>query len=323
MTITSKGCDNRLAKRSSRLGKSAKTAKKSKKIRSGKFKRYLKRKDAKARFSTTSPPPFSILEETKYLSGPKGAMTRFNDKLAEKSQAAGTDPFVVVHYGDSHSRAGSFARTLRGRLSKGPYSPGYMSYQFPVGWNARLKKSSGWRRQNWLRNDIPPYGPLGIAFVATDADETLHVVLTDKNRPEGKTNLTVFYHRTDGHRRFRLEAGSRTLASISAGTKLDASKRGSPWIVRHGEYDQLAAVKVSVPADIKTLTLRTGEANEDDASIRILGFLIQYETAGIEWDVLAIGGTSIDSLMKRSDAAIEAYLAHRKPDMMLIWYGTN
>ena len=323
VTITSKGCDERLAKRPSRPDKSAKIAKRSKKKRSGKFKRYLKRKDAKARFLTTSPPPFSILKEIKYLSGPKPALSRLNEKITEKSQAAGSDPFVVVHYGDSHSRAGSFARTLRGRLSKGPYSPGYMSYQFPVGWNARLKKSSSWRRQNWLRNDIPPYGPLGIAFVATDADETLQVLLTDKDRPEGKTNITVFYHRADGHRRFRLEAGGRTLASIRAGMKLDSGKGGAPWLVRHGAYDQLAAVKVSVPADVKTLTLRTGEASEDEAPIRILGFLTQYETAGIEWDVLAIGGTSIDSVMKRSDEAIEAYLAHRKPDMMLIWYGTN
>ena len=69
--------------------------------------------------------------------------------------------------------------------------------------------------------------------------------------------------------------------------------------------------------------MRTHDSEDDTARLRVFGFLVQYEGAKLEWDVLAIGGTTIDSLMKRGDTAVEAYLSYRKPDLAMIWYGTN
>ena len=176
---------------------------------------------------------------------------------------------------------------------------------------------------NWLRNDIPPYGPLGIAFVAQAADETFKVMLSDSNRPRRPARVTLFYDYQETHRSFSLQVDDRINKRVGPRDKPGKSTDGKTFLVSAAHNQALAAVQVQVPETAKQVVLRTGDSEDDTAQLRIFGFLVQYDDAKIEWDVLAIGGTTIDSLMKRGDTAVEAYLSYRKPDLAMIWYGTN
>ena len=202
VTITNKASEE--ARKSRVKKKAPKQASKAAMVRteSRSRNRYMLASEARHRFRMSGDKPSQLIEELGPLSGPRGALHHFKRRLAQTANTGDEKPFTVVHYGDSHSQAGSFANALRQGLTPGPISPGYIHHKFPYSWNARTKKSTGWRRQNWLRNDIPPFGPLGIAFVTQASDETFKVILSDPNRPKGQTRVTLFYDYQPAHRAF-------------------------------------------------------------------------------------------------------------------------
>lgn len=323
VTITNKASEE--ARKSRVKKKAPKQASKAAMVRteSRSRNRYMLASEARHRFRMSGDKPSQLIEELGPLSGPRGALHHFKRRLAQTVNTGDEKPFTVVHYGDSHSQAGSFANALRQGLTPGPISPGYIHHKFPYSWNARTKKSTGWRRQNWLRNDIPPFGPLGIAFVTQASDETFKVILSDPNRPKGQTRVTLFYDYQPAHRAFSLEVGNRTVKRISPSDKPSTNPDGKTFLVSATHDPELAAAQVEVSETANEVVLRTHDSEDDTARLRVFGFLVQYEGAKLEWDVLAIGGTTIDSLMKRGDTAVEAYLGYRKPDLAMIWYGTN
>ncbi|MGC6415692.1 MAG: hypothetical protein ACON3Z_01100 [Bradymonadia bacterium] len=285
--------------------------------------RTLTEERAQNRFRLVGPKQDELIEEREYLSGPRGALAHLMVQLHGRLVDTERLPFVVVHYGDSHSQAGRFSDAMRTRLFDKANSPGYISHRFPYAWNASTTKSSGWRRQNWLRrDDIPPYGPLGIAFVAQDAGETIAVKLSDRKRPDGSTRITVFYDSTAEHRGFSLDADGVEKRVVKHGTVAGPESTDNPFLVEPDSDTTLAAVTLEVSRRTKTITLTT-DGGKEDAQLRVFGFLIQYEQAHAEWDVLAIAGTTIDSVMKRGDGSVEAYLAFRQPNLFVAWYGTN
>jgi len=89
--------------------------------------------------------------------------------------------------------------------------------------------------------------------------------------------------------------------------------------------EDLGRLTVTVPSAPGSLTLRVdcwGECGSDE-ELRVFGFVLRRPGAGVEWDVLAVGGTTMDNPRRRSDEDLERYLAFRKPDLLTVWYGTN
>lgn len=255
------------------------------------------------------------------LSGPVDAALEIWIRLNERASGLQPDPFVVTHYGDSHTQAGSLSNVMRRRLSASPVSPGFVTHQFPWSWNASVRRSRGWRRFNWLRDDMPPFGPMGIAFEAAKPNETLSLTLKTIAESLKDTRVTVLFDARDEHLPFEVLAGGQTLATVDGYRTKSVSRSEAEKVESSGH---LGAVELVLPPGARELTLKTlGRSNHKGRVLRVYGFVIRYAESMLEWDTLGVGGTVIDNLMERGDEAIEEYLALRKPQLMVVWYGTN
>ncbi|MBM4319464.1 MAG: hypothetical protein FJ125_05765 [Deltaproteobacteria bacterium] len=222
-------------------------------------------------------------------------------------------PLTVVHYGDSHSKASALADELRRGLSRsGRISPGYVTREHPMLWEAKVSSSPGWTRQNWLATrDTGSFGPLGIAYLTRKAGTTLTLELTGAVPLTG-IEVTAFYHRTPGHLPFQLASSGRTLARVK------------PPPRSAGAVPPLGATMVTLPSGARTLELTVLKgAQRGGQELRVFGFATRYPGADVEWDVLAVGGTTINHPLLRSDETLPLYLSQRRPDLLVVWFGTN
>jgi len=87
----------------------------------------------------------------------------------------------------------------------------------------------------------------------------------------------------------------------------------------------LGTLRVEIPAGVTNAELavdcRAGCSR--GGTLRIFGFLVELLEPAVGWDTMAVGGTTIDHPRRRGDEAIEAYLAQREPDLLVVWYGSN
>ena len=231
-------------------------------------------------------------------------------------------PLVVVHYGDSHSAAGALSDELRKQAAQGGViSPGFVAPAHPRGWDARVKRTGEWDRQNWLRTrDVGSFGPLGLAFIAKKAGARMELTLRGKVPEEG-IQVTAFYYNRPDHLPFALVSEGKELASVgSARSRRGVENTRAP----EARADTLGKSTVTLPAGARTLSLEvTFSSRRDGRSLRFFGFLVRYPGALVEWDTMAVGGTVITGPLKRADKTMEEYLKFRNPSLMVLWYGTN
>ena len=133
------------------------------------------------------------------LTGPAGALRRFKSALAAKRSGQRTEPVVVMQYGDSHTRASVFSRQLRSTFATGDFSPGYVQYGHPVGWNASVKKIGRWKRANWMYGPrSAPFGPLGVVYWSRTPNAELVMRLKDTVPPDVQVKVTVLFDMRPG-----------------------------------------------------------------------------------------------------------------------------
>ena len=231
-----------------------------------------------------------------------------------------SSPLVVVHYGDSHSAAGALADELRTQAAgSGVISPGFVAPAHPRGWNARVKKSKEWDRQNWLRtHDRGSFGPLGLAFIARRAGARMDLTLKGTVPDEG-IQVTAFYYDRSGHLPFSLTSEGKVLAQVGSARYTVENARAP-----EANADVLGRHTVTLPAGARSLSLEvTFSSRRDARTLRFFGFLVRYPNAVVEWDTMAVGGTVITGPLRRADKTMEEYLKLRQPSLMVLWYGTN
>lgn len=242
-----------------------------------------------------------------YFEAAPGVLTPFWRAIDLQSSR----PIVGVLFGDSHSANGAFAAELRRLMDGGrPQSEGFVTYGHPTVWDAKVTTVGRWRRDNWLHGrDQGPFGPMGIALSARDDGAELHLAWSQGDT--SSVEISVLY----------AERGSRLGFSLH----LPDGKVGARPPVRGRQIDDLGRFTVTVPSAPGSLTLRVEcrEACGGDEELRVFGFVLRRPGASVEWDVLAVGGTTMDNPRRRSDEDLERYLAFREPDLIAVWYGTN
>ena len=122
------------------------------------------------------------------LSIPPKALTQ----LANAFHPEANGPIVMIQYGDSHTEAGFFTKSFRNQIGKSQplfqtqvvpvFSPGFIQSQKPSPWHAKVEMNGQWQRQNFLYpQDLPPYGPMGIAFHTQSVNAKATVILKDEH----------------------------------------------------------------------------------------------------------------------------------------------
>ena len=163
---------------------------------------------------------------------------------------------------------------------------------------------------------------MGIAFETDQDGERLTLKVTDKARPEAGVTVSIIYDAAPNHRPFKVSTsgkepqliGPPTVTSTLSASPLESSSGATPLNYRE--------LKVNLSDGVYELSLET-QATDEVTNLRVFGFLVQYDEALLEWNSMGVGGTIINNMLKSQDGAVEAFVANRKPDLIVGWFGTN
>ncbi len=221
-------------------------------------------------------------------------------------------PFVVVHYGDSHSSIPAMPSTLRDLLAEGEKnSPGFVAPEHHTP-EANVGVRGGWKKHNWIYgNQKGPFGPLGVAWSIKRAEGQMNLRLKRGSTPQEGVKVTALYAKRPGHLPFELRAGDTVLRTVNT-------------VEDDGSELTLGTAQVELPPGQTRLQLRT-LPNQGDTRVglRFFGFLVQFAGAVVEYDAFGVVGARIRSPRGRSDVTLDNYMAFRDPDMVVMWYGSN
>ncbi|MEL6182396.1 MAG: hypothetical protein AAFS10_25795, partial [Myxococcota bacterium] len=212
--------------------------------------------------------PDAMLMSSGELTALPTELQSLSDRLDEVGQTDADRPLVVVHYGDSHTKAASLPRELRELFGSGPASPGYIApgHPMPGAWDASVSHSGAWTRHNWLYGrDTPSFGPMGLAYSTRAPGSRLRLKLKTQPAHGDRAKVTVLYQHTAGHLPFRLESEGTLLASI-------------PTVDSPVNDFELGLVEVELPPDAQTMEL-TVEGERSSGEFRFYGALVQYPDA--------------------------------------------
>jgi hypothetical protein len=259
-----------------------------------------------------------------FLSGTPSALARLHAALKPRTDRA----TVIVHYGDSHTQAAALPQQIRTMVAAGrPVAPGFLTHRHPINWDGVVKVTADWTQHNWLRRaSKPPFGPMGIAYETNRAGAELSLSLPQDILTQGPIKVTALYGRTPGHRPFSLVVKERTLRFIDftsehkIPTPDNAVPKGSST---PPPPSTLGMAEVLLPPGATELRLVTEPAIGRATPLYFFGFLIQTDTANVEYDVLGVGSTRPVHLAERGDDTVSAYIQHRQPDLVMTWFGSN
>ena len=238
----------------------------------------------------------------------ESSLAAFRAALLEKEKQG----VRVIQYGASHTRGGSFVRELRNLLAEWQTSPGWVGPRYPYNWDAYVDSYGEWRHEKWLNRDhAGPFGPTGVAFITSEPGASLEIELKGKNLPEEGIQLKVFYDGRTKHLPFTVQSDGTLLREVPSPESPDLETA-------------YKSQTITLPPGAKIARITVGQGlGEEGESLRLFGLSVSIPGSLMQWDALGVNGSRGKNLMERGDSAIEQYLQEEKPDMLVLWYGTN
>lgn len=239
------------------------------------------------------------------LSDPSHELDRFYEALQRTEMGKPGAVARIVHYGDSPTTADMITGDARKLLQMrfGDAGHGFCLLAKPWAWyehtGIRLD-ASGWivdpASQSKIRDGF--YGLGGVTFRGS-ADARTDITIKES----GHTRLEVSFLRQPHGGVFSVSADGRLLGSVNT------------------DYPAVAGgyADFTIPPDSKRFEVRV-------ISGEVRGFGITFEAPGpgIEYDSLGLNGAAISVLARTFDTEHWAeQLRHRRPDLVIINYGTN
>ncbi|HYX31105.1 MAG TPA: GDSL-type esterase/lipase family protein [Pyrinomonadaceae bacterium] len=234
------------------------------------------------------------------------ALAIFFEALSEVRSGRRIEPVRIMHFGDSHVAADILTGEIRQRLQN-EFGDGGAGYVVPANPMATRRRggvsgaTSGWQIEGiggrMERDNI--YGLAGINLITNRANERIWL--------ESQANhFEMFYVREPG--------GGSVDVTLDGATVLDAplSLAAHTTATEVFSFDSPAAVN-------HRLEIRTLKA----AKTRILGIVAERIAPGVSYDVLGINGARISRIMTWNAATFAAELGQRKPELIVLAYGTN
>lgn len=243
----------------------------------------------------------------------KGTFARLRALEQENKDA---ERLGIVQLGASHTSAHSFTDAVRGALSKrfGEGGRGFIAAGKP---SRRLEAArvsreliGEWQVQDALQPEAQPGEVWGLSGI----------------RAVGAPGATL---------RIRFCEGCATAKAPQARLALywlDAPGAGTLEVKVDGEPVP-PEEPAPAPATAPTVRIRsfpvTGPAHTLEVSnagggpITVLGASLDLEQPGVVYDSAGLPGSTAFTLSRHEPAALDAQLAARKPQLLVLWYGTN
>lgn len=261
------------------------------------------------------PPPAAAAAEpteTSSRNAPQSLeLPTFFGRLCELRAGSRKEHVRVVWLGDSHAAADIWTGVVRRRLQEryGNGGPGFLH----IGWKAKapirhegvtLATSAGWRLEpaDYSRNKRYDDGVLGLGgvrTVPTEAGARARIEVTDHALRGEPLRWTL---------NFRAIA-PRASASIGLGDgthqrlQVEGPLRGAPQQRSFRGTDQFE--------------IRGGRG------LQFFGVVAESEAPGVVLDTLGLNGARLATLLAWEETPWVADLARRKPDLVVLAYGTN
>jgi lysophospholipase L1-like esterase len=251
----------------------------------------------------TPPPPAPIMKSVRGLEN-GAALDKFFNKLATVKRRI--EPVRIMHFGDSHTAADILTAEIRKSFQRdfGDGGAGYMVPRNPMSTPRRgviSGASSGWAVDGIggrvEANGI--YGLAGIGLSTSQADERAWLE-TNCNHFE------VYYLRQPGGGTIDITLDGTSVLEQPISLASDAPL--PDYYTFDTPADRLHRIEVRTTTPGKT---------------RILGIVTEHIAPGVSYDVLGINGARAKRLISWNDTAFVDNIVQRKPDLIIVAYGTN
>jgi lysophospholipase L1-like esterase len=216
------------------------------------------------------------------------------------------EPVRIMHFGDSHTAADILTAEIRRSFQRdfGDGGAGYMVPRNPMSTPRRGVLSGA--TSGWVVDGIGGrveangiYGLAGIGLSTTQADERAWIEATCNH-------FEVYFLRQPGGGTIDILVDGMSVLEQPISLASDAPLP-----------DYFTA---PIPADrmhrIEVRTVTPGKT-------RILGIVTEHIAPGVSYDVLGINGARAKRLISWNDTAFVDNIVQRKPDLIIVAYGTN
>jgi lysophospholipase L1-like esterase len=219
----------------------------------------------------------------------------------------------IAFYGASHTADDMYTGPLRQRLQQrfGEAGPGFVALGKPWKWyrhaGIKIDVSKGFKVFR-IRARDPQEGVYGLAGFALDSGfgkPARAVVATHANGGLRGTvsSIELFYLEQPNGGHFTLFIDGARAKRVST----------------NGRVVQPGYLRLELKDAQHTFDLRT----EADGRVRIFGAALERAESGVILDTLGVPGTRVRDHLYWNDAVYREHLARRKPDMVVLAYGTN
>jgi len=217
------------------------------------------------------------------------------------------EPVRVMHFGDSHTAADILTAQIRNQFQRdfGDGGAGYMVPGNPMKSTPRRGvisgMTSGWAVDGLGSRAEPNgiYGLAGMSLATTESDQRAWLE-TNCNHFE------VYYLRQPGGGNIDITLDGQSVLEQPISLASDAP------LPDYYTFD--------TPADrLHRVEVRTTTAGKT----RILGIVTEHIAPGVSYDVLGINGARAKRLISWNDTAFVDNIVQRKPDLIIVAYGTN
>jgi lysophospholipase L1-like esterase len=235
-----------------------------------------------------------------------GRLATFFEALQSFHHGARRDAVQILHFGDSHVAADILSAELRNRFqhSFGDGGPGFILPRNPFSTprkNVQSGASGDWIFEGFGVSGTGDgiHGLAGVSLNTIRAGENLwveapckHVELFYLKQPDGGGIDIMLDGKSVLEKPLTLLSRNIVPAYFSFDAADDERRR------------------------IEVRTVASGE-------VRIFGVVAEHETPGVVYDVLGINGARASRMNEWNQAVFSDNVSHRKPDLIILAYGTN
>jgi lysophospholipase L1-like esterase len=234
------------------------------------------------------------------------ALANFFRALSASQSGRRLEPVRIMHFGDSHIAADILSAQIRRRFQQefGDGGAGYIVPRNPM--STRRRGVSSGASPGWVVEGIGGriasdgiYGPAGIALGTSLANERAWLQ-TSANHFE------VYYVSQPGGGSIDILVDGLSVleAPLSLASRLPR--------LSHFSYDE----PVADNCRIEVRTVAPGKT-------RLLGIVAERLNPGVAYDVFGVNGARAARLLSWNAVAFASVLGERKPDLIILGFGTN
>lgn len=235
------------------------------------------------------------------------ALDSFFRSLAATKSGRRIEPVRIMHYGDSHTAADILTAEIRRSFQRdfGDGGAGYMLAGNPTKSTPRRGvlsgTSSGWWTDGLAGKGATDgiYGLAGVSISTDRAGESAWL-------QSAGNHFEVYFLRQPGGGAIDILVDG--VSVLDRPMSLEAGAPSPDYFSYDAPSDREHRIEVRTVSPGKT---------------RILGIVTEHIAPGVSYDVLGINGARATRLLSWNDTAFVDNIVQRKPDLIIVAYGTN